>query len=125
MNYKNLDIWQLAGEVVIEILNMTLNKLPKFEMYEEGSQIRRSSKAVKSTITEGYGRRNYKQDYLKFSTSAISSNDETIDHLETLYETKSLTDEKTYNTLKEMLDMLGRKLSKFIQAVEQDHKSKK
>ena len=125
MNYKNLEIWQLAREVVIEIHDLTLYKLPKFEMYEEGSQIRRSSRTTKSTIVEGYGRRNYKQDYLKFLTYALSSNDETTDHLETLYETKSLTDENLFNNLKEKLDKLGRKLNNFIQAVENDHKSKK
>ena len=125
MNYKNLEIWQLAREVVIKIHDMTLHKLPKFEMYEEGSQIRKSSKSVKSTIVEGYGRRNYKQDYLKFLTYALSSNDETVDHLETLYDTKSLTDEKLFNNLKEKLDKLGKKLNNFIKAVEKDHKSKK
>jgi four helix bundle protein len=52
MSYKNLEIWQLARDVVIEIHKMTLT-FPKFEMYEEGSQIRRSSKSVKSTIVEG------------------------------------------------------------------------
>jgi len=40
MSYKNLDIWKLADELVVEIHDMTLSKLPKFEMYEEGSQIR-------------------------------------------------------------------------------------
>lgn len=94
-------------------------------MFEEGSQIRKSSKTVKSTIAEGYGRRNYKQDYLKFLTYALSSNDETIDHLETLFDTKSLTDLQLYNNLKEKLDKLGRKLNNFIQAVELEHKSKK
>ena len=125
MSYRNLEIWQLAREIVIEIHHMTLHKLPKFEMYEEGMQIRRSSKSVKSTIVEGYGRRGYKQDYLKFLTYAISSNDETIDHLETLYDTKSLTDENLFNGLREKLDKLGKKLNRFIQAVEQDHKSNK
>lgn len=56
MSYKKLEIWQLAREVVIGIHKMTRHKLPKFEMYEEGSQIRKSSKSVKSTIVEGYGR---------------------------------------------------------------------
>lgn len=49
MNYKDLEIWQLAREVVIEVYKMTMN-LPKFEMFEEGSQIRRSSKSTKSNI---------------------------------------------------------------------------
>ena len=58
VSYKKLQIWILAREVVIEIHEMTM-KLPKFEMYEEGSQIRRSSKTTKATIVEGYGRRRY------------------------------------------------------------------
>lgn len=125
MNYKDLEIWQLARVVVIEIHEMTLKCLPKFEMFEEGSQIRRSSKTVKSTIVEGYGRRNYKQDFLKYLYYALSSNDETIDHLETLYETKSLKDEQIYCKLIERLNELGKKLNNFIQSVEKQHLSKK
>ncbi len=53
MSYKNLEIWKLAREVVIEIHEMSL-KLPKFEMYETGSQIRRSSKTVKRSCTGIY-----------------------------------------------------------------------
>jgi len=90
MSYRNLEIWQLARNLVIDIHKMTLNELPKFEMYEEGSQIRRSIKSVKSTIVEGYGRRRYKQDYLRFITYALASNDETIDHLKPLLEMESL-----------------------------------
>jgi four helix bundle protein len=86
LSYKKLEIWQIARELVIDIHKMTLNKLPKFEMFEEGAQIRRSSKSVKSTIVEGYGRRRYKQDFIRFLTYALGSNDETIDHLETLFE---------------------------------------
>ena len=56
---------------------------------------------------------------------SLASNDETIDHLETLFETGSLTDEQLYNKLKEKLDLLGRKLYNFIQAVETGHVSPK
>lgn len=34
MSYKNLEIWQLAREVAIEIHKMSLEKLPKFEQFE-------------------------------------------------------------------------------------------
>lgn len=88
MNYKDLEIWQLSRELVIELHKMSLD-LPKFEMYEEGSQIRMSSKSVKSNIVEGYGRRNYKNEYLRFITFALASNDETLNHLENLFETGS------------------------------------
>ena len=76
MSYKKLQIWQLARGLVIDIHKMTLQKLPKFEMYEEGRQIRKSIKTVKATIVEGYGRRKYKQDFIKFLIYALSSNDE-------------------------------------------------
>lgn len=59
MSYRKLEIWKLARELVVDIHRMTIEKLPKFEMYEEGSQIRRSIKSVKSSIAEGYGRRFY------------------------------------------------------------------
>jgi len=72
MSYKKLEIWQLARELVIDIHKMTLTKLLKFEMFEEGSQIRKSSKSVRSTIVEGYGRRRYKQEFIRFLTYAIA-----------------------------------------------------
>jgi four helix bundle protein len=56
MSYRKLTIWQMARELVIDIHKMTLTQLPQFELYEEGSQIRRSSKSIKSNIVEGYGR---------------------------------------------------------------------
>ena len=124
MSYRKLQIWILAREVVIEIHEMTM-KLPKFEMYEEGSQIRRSSKTTKATIVEGYGRRRYKQDWIKFIVYALSSNDETLDHLENLWDTKSLADQMVFMSLKSKIETLGKMLNKFLQAVEQEHQSSK
>ena len=123
MSYRDLQIWQLSRELVADVHRMTLQKLPKFEMYEEGAQIRRSMKSVKSNIVEGYGRRRYKHDYIRFLTSAHASCDETIDHLETLFETGSLVDEPLYRSLHERLDALGGKLNRFIQGVERQHRS--
>lgn len=124
MDYRDLEVWKLAKELVIEIHAMSL-ALPRFETFEEGQQIRRSIKSVKSTIVEGYGRRRYKQDFIKFLVYAHASNAETIDHLETLYETGSLTNEVVFNTLKLKLDLLGKKLNRFISSVEEGHKSSK
>ncbi len=124
MNYKDLEIWQLSREVVTALHKMSL-ELPKFEMYEEGNQIRRSSKSVKSNIVEGYGRRNYKNEYIRFITFALASNDETLDHLETLFETGSLTDENFYNDLHNKTELLGKKINRFLQSVQNEHLSDK
>jgi len=123
MSYRNLDVWQLARSLTTEIHTMTIQSLPKHEMYEVGSQIRRSIKSVRSNIVEGYGRRRYKQDFIRFLTYAISSCDETRDHLEVLHETGSLADQKTYATLARSLEELGKKLNNFIASVERDHRS--
>ncbi len=125
MNYRNLEVWQLARELVIAIHGMTLTKLPKFEMFEEGSQIRRSTKSVKSNIVEGYGRRRYKQEFIRYIDYALASCDETADHLDTLVATKSLTDRVTIEELTPKLDELGRKLNLFLQSIERSHISQK
>src|SRR5436190_6420262 len=125
MNYRNLEVWQLARELVMSIHKMTLTSLPKFELFEEGSQIRRSMKSVKSCIVEGYGRRRYKQEFVRFLTYALASCDETNDHLDTLVSTNSLEDKSLASDLSEKLEELGRKLNLFLQSVERGHKSVK
>lgn len=122
MSYKKLEIWKLSKEVVIQVHEITM-KLPKFELYETGSQIRRSSKSIRSNIVEGYGRRRYKQDFIRFLVYSHSSVDETRDHLEVLFETKSLKDQEVFESVSQKLNVLGRKLYKFIQSVENVHKT--
>lgn len=118
MSYKNLEIWQLAREVAIDIHEMTLKDLPSFEMYETGSQIRRSSKSTRSTIVEGYGRRTYQAEYFKFLTYAIGSNDETIDHLESLWDTGSLKNKEKFESIHSKCELLGKKLNNFLKHFE-------
>jgi len=121
MSYRNLEVWQLAREVSIAVHQMTLAALPKFEMYEEGSQIRRSAKSIRSNIVEGYGRRRYPAEYIKHLTYAQGSCDETIDHLETLHETGSPKDAKLFSGIAATLQTLGKKRNLFIQSIERAH----
>ena len=88
--YEDSKIYQLAKQMAVEVHQMTLNQLPQFEMYEQGTQIRRSSKSVVANFVEGYGRQMYKAEYTKFLTYALASCDETKAHLELLHETRSL-----------------------------------
>ncbi len=89
--------------------------LPDYEKYEEGHQIRKSSKSITATIVEGFGRNKYKLDYLKFLTYAHASCDETIIHLkfiEAIYPDIKLT-----SMLLTEYDKLGRKINRYIQYV--------
>lgn len=110
----------MSRGIVNDIHKMTLS-LPSFEMYEEGRQIRKSSKSVKSVIVEGYGRRRYKQDFIKFIVYALGSNDETLDHLETLYETESLTNKELYTDLHSRIEILGKKINRFLDSIQVGH----
>jgi four helix bundle protein len=109
----------------VEVHRLTLRQLPKHELYETGSQIRRSAHSIRSNIVEGYGRRRYKQEFIRFLVFAHSSCDETTDHLEALHDCGSLQDETLFTNLRDRLLILSRKLNRFIQAVEREHRSEK
>jgi four helix bundle protein len=116
-SYRDLDIYLESKQLAILVHKLTLS-LPKFEVYEEGSQIRRSSKAITSLIVEGYGRRKYKAEFVKYLTYSIAECDETIVHLDFLFETGSLSDEPTRQKLNQDYEILSRKINKFTQWVE-------
>jgi len=118
-SYKDLEIYNLAFEYAIEVHKLSL-QLPKFELYEQGSQIRRSSKGVKDAIVEGYGRRYYQKDFLKFLTYAQASLLECTSQLEMISE---LYDVEGIEVLKEKYQHLGRKIFSFSQYVEQNWKT--
>ena len=80
-SYKDLDVYKIALELFF-IVHPSSLKLPKYELYELGSQIRRSADSVVSNIIEGYGRRRYKADFIKFLVYSHASCLETIGHLE-------------------------------------------
>lgn len=113
--YKDLEIYRLAYDLAIKVHQMSL-KLPSYELYEQGSQIRRSTKSIKDTIAEGYGRRRYKTEFIRYLVFAHSSCDEAISQLNMIsdihYPDKPLTE------LINEYDILGRKLNKYIEYVE-------
>jgi four helix bundle protein len=120
-SYRDLEIWRSARDLLVQVHRMTLEKLPKFENHEEGSQIRRSSKSISSNIVEGFGRRRYRNDYIRFLTYALASCDETIDHLEILKETGSLSDKILFDDLLSQYNLLGKRINSFLRTVVNDH----
>ena len=116
-SYKDVDIYKESKRLVVAVHKSSLS-LPRFELYEQGSQIRRSSKAITTAIVEGYGRRRYKADFIRFLIYAQSACDETILHLDFLFETGSLKDITLFNQLKQEYEALSKSINKFIQWVE-------
>ncbi len=113
--YRDLDIYYLAKKLAIDVHLYSL-KLPKYELYETGSQIRRATKSILFNIVEGYGRRRYVNEFIRFLIFSQASCDEVAAQLElllTLYPGVESPD----NIIEEC-DKLGRKINKFIQGVE-------
>lgn len=74
-SYKDLDIYTMAYRLAIRVHELTM-KLPKYELYEQGSQVMRSSKSIKDNIAEGFGRRRYKAEFIRYLIFAHASCDE-------------------------------------------------
>lgn len=71
-------------------------------------------------IVEGYSRRRYKADYIKHLIYAQAECDETMTHLDFLYETDSFKDKPKYDELKYQYDTLSKRINKFTQWIEEN-----
>ncbi|PIF43764.1 four helix bundle protein [Chryseobacterium sp. 52] len=80
MSYLKLDIYTIAFDLFIETHQLSL-KLPKYELYELRSQLKRSADSVVINIAESYGRKSYKRDFIRFLIYSQASWDETVSHL--------------------------------------------
>ena len=116
MSYEKLDIYNIAFELFIKTHKLS-PKLPNYELYELGSQLRRSADSVVTNIAEGYGRNNYKGDFIRFLTYSQASCDETVCHLSKinrLYPDLS----SDFKEKSEQYKLLGGKINNFIKYVQ-------
>ena len=114
-SYKELEIYQMSYQLALKVHHMTM-QLPKYELYEQGSQIRRSTKSIKDSIAEGYGRRRYKIEFIRYLIFAHSSCDEALSQLNMIndihFEGKGL------DKMIEDYQMLSKKINRFLDYVE-------
>jgi four helix bundle protein len=111
-SYRDLEIYNDAMSIYGEIHKLT-RVLPKTETYELGSQLRRASDSIVSNIVEGYGRRHYKTEFLRFLTCSHASSLETLCHLEKiemLYPELKVTSSHLYDETR----ILSKRIYRFI-----------
>lgn len=120
-SYKDLEVYQASYKLAIEVHRITLT-LPKHELYEIGSQVRRSSQSVKDNIIEGYGRRQYKTEFIRFLVFANASLLEAVSQLEML---RDLYQPKNIDLLIEQYNKLGKQLLTFINYVDSNWQTQK
>ena len=118
-SYRDLEIFKISYKLALESHRSSL-KLPKYELYELGSQLRRSTKSIVFNITEGYGRKRYKPEFIRFLVIAHASCDEALVQIEMVNDLYQ--GEKYKNDLFKKYQQLGRKINKFIQFVESNWK---
>ena len=115
-SYRDLDMYTLSYNLALEVDSMT-RCLPRYEFAEEGRQIRRSSKGIEANIAEGYGRKRYRGDYVRFIVYALSSCDETTVHLDLLHDCGHIS-QQTHQHLTLEYNKLGRMLNNFLKSSE-------
>ena len=118
-SYRDLNIYNDAFEMAIKTHRLSF-KMPKYELYELGSQIRRSAQSIRSNIIEGYGRKIYKNEFIKFLTYAYSSCLETQSHIEMMDVLYNLDEDKVFF---KKYDDLGKQIFAFIEYVRKNWKT--
>ena len=114
--YKDLKVYKLAIILAGEIEKMTFT-LPGTERFRYVDQILRSSRSIAANIAEGYGRKDYKKDFIKFLTYSKSSCDETKVHLFMIYNSK-LINSITFNDLDNKCRDLSVRIYNYISVIE-------
>ena len=120
-SYRDLEIYQLAHELAVTIHKFSLS-LPKYELYETGSQLRRSSKSISANIVEGYGRRRYKAEFIRYLVIAQASCDESIEWITYIHDCHD-DFKDTASEIVQQLNQLGKRINRFIGAVEKNHQT--
>ena len=114
LSFRDLEIYRISSDLAVKIYTKSL-ELPSQDKFEAGSQIRRSSQGIKDAIVEGYGRRKYKNDFIKFLVYAHASSLEALSQAEFLHQVHA---DEDWEKIASELDKLGSKIHNFITYVE-------
>ncbi|MBU1693301.1 MAG: four helix bundle protein [Verrucomicrobia bacterium] len=113
-SFRELKVYQKLKDLHVEIHDETMS-FPKFELYELGSQARRSSNAAPAILAEGWGSR-HTNIYIEAINRALGEVRETQHHLEIAKEKKYITEQR-FNDLDTRYDECGRMLEGLHQAL--------
>jgi len=116
-SFKDLEVYQLAYQLCIEVMKEILPKLPESEKYDLKDQLGRSTKAIPRLIAEGYAKRHQRMGFQKYIDDAMAECNETIVGLE---QCKDIYIENmksvSFVELIDSYDKIGRQLYKLAEA---------
>ncbi len=112
-SYQDLEVYQKAYQMSLDMHKLTF-EFPRHEMYELGSQLRRAAISIALNIAEGYGRKQYTNEFKRFLINALGSCNEVSVVIDMIRDLGYLNEEQ-YNQIHEEYDHLGRQINKLIQ----------
>ena len=80
-SFRDLDVYKRMYDAMLIVAKTVLPVLPKEEKFSLIDQMRRASKAPLAIIAEGYAKKNYRKDWVKYINDAIGECNEMIVHL--------------------------------------------
>jgi four helix bundle protein len=119
MYVEDLEVYKKLCDLAIEIHELTLT-FPKFELYELGSQLRRSSNSAPANLAEGFDNK-HTNIYTECISRAQGEIRETKHHLKMAFQKKHLAEEKLKYFLNEY-DICGKMLTNLERSLEQNKK---
>jgi len=115
-SFRDLKVYQKLKLLHLEISRESLD-FPKFELYELGSQLRRSSNAAPAILAEGWGSR-HTNIYLEAINRSLGEVRETQHHLDMAGSKGYLTPSR-FDGLDRAYDGCGRMLERLYAALEE------
>jgi four helix bundle protein len=119
-SFEDLDVYKKLVDLHLEVHELTMT-FPKYEMYELGSQVRRSSNAIPDNIAEGLNNKHSNM-YLEGINRALGEMRETRHHF-LIALRKGHISRESANSLVSRYDECGKMLRGLEQAVEKSIES--
>ena len=113
-SYKDLEVYRKSYEAALKLHQMSL-EFPRHELYELGSQMRRSAMSIPLNIAEGYGRKSAVAEFKHFLRNALGSCNEVIVLLEMIKDLGYLEND-VFQELNEMYDHIARQIYRLIES---------
>ena len=114
-SFKDLEVYQRLLQLHLEVNELTM-EFPKHELYELGSQLRRSSNSAPANLAEGWNNKHTRV-YLEGINRSIGEAQETVHHLDIAFQ-KGYLSEARYGVFVKRYEECGRMLRGLEQAVE-------
>lgn len=115
MRVEDLEVYRRLVDLVMQVHDLTM-KFPKFEMYELGSQLRRSSNSVAANLAEGFGNK-HTNIYTECISRAQGEIRETKHHLH-IAQKKGYLSEGEFSQLYSELEICSKMLYRLEKSLE-------